>query len=163
MGSLMFGFLREKQKKTLEKLKMQGYDPRDSKDVQPEFMLSQMNADDMGAGSKDFDSTGLRIDPAADDEMTKMLKKRAGIKEKVKKKWDGKKYVRVDAGNTKFMKTNSGQKVKASFKQNKYEKWKHQNKIDSIVDSANMLMEDNLKPAMKAGVKRKFNKDVKSE
>ena len=95
--------------------------------------------------------------------MTKSLKKRAGIKEKVKKRWDGKKYVRVDAGNTKFMKTNAGQKVKASFKQNKYEKWKHQNKIDAIVDGANMLMEDSLKPAMKAGVKRKFNKDVKSE
>ena len=59
--SQMMGKMREKQKKTLEKLKMQGYDPRDSKDVQPEFMLSQMNADDMGAGSKDFDSTGLQL------------------------------------------------------------------------------------------------------
>lgn len=37
------------------------------------------------------------------------------------------------------------------------------NKVDAIVDSTNLIMDEKMKPAMKAGVKRKFNKDVKSE
>lgn len=74
---------------------------------------------------RDLDKSGLgsvmvNVD---DDIMTKMLKKRAGMKEKIQKKWDGKKYVRVDAGNQKYMKSITGQKLKASFKNNHYEKW----------------------------------------
>jgi len=164
--SQMMQNMREKQKKTLEKLKAQGYDPKDQGKQTPEFMMNQMNNDIMSnAASKDFDSAGLLIDPNADDEMTKMLKKRAGIKEKIQKRWDGKKYVRIDAGNTKYMKTWSGQKVKASFKSDKYEKWKHMNKADAITDSANMIMDEKMKPAVneKTGVKRKFNTDIKSE
>ena len=63
-----------------------------------------------------------------------MLKKRAGIKEKIQKRWDGKKYVRIDAGNTKYMKTASGQKVKASFKQNKYSAFKIIRKISNMIN-----------------------------
>ena len=60
--SQMMQNMREKQKKTLEKLKAQGYDPRDQGKQQPEFMMSQMNNDEMSkAASKDFDSAGLHV------------------------------------------------------------------------------------------------------
>lgn len=39
-------------------------------------------------------------------------------------------YVRKDAGNTKLMKTESGQKIKASFKNKKYEKWMRSQKLN---------------------------------
>jgi len=149
---------RRKQQKTMENLKTAGYDPKDI-EHQPEFLLSQANQDQP---SKDADSTGLLLTShQKDDDMTKMLKKRAGVKEKVAKRWDGKKYVRVDAGNQKYIKTGSGQRVKASFKQNAYEKWKKHQQIDHTQGEFSERSQEFNK--FKAGMKRTHDKTAKNE
>jgi len=92
--------------------------------------FDNLNKQDKVIVTKQSDSSSLGFVPEKEDEMMQMLKRRAGIKARVEKRWNGKKYVRKDAGNTKLMKTESGQKIKASFKNKKYEKWIRSQKLN---------------------------------
>lgn len=74
--------------------------------------------------SFDAAASGAVLDLTGDDDATQKAKKNV-------MKWDAKKkrYVRSDVNDKKKIKTESGVWIPASYKSNRYEKWKERSKL----------------------------------